>query len=177
MEKVMTDYYDPIEKQISDEISDIYNSGRCDFALEKAKDFIQKYPNSILARYEYAVMNGDYSGSVGLTPDQKEYHLNIAKIWIKELYEDHNFSTFPIKFQNSVRNEFYWFYELHQEQYELGIERIKAGNAAGNYSACVGASMLAYKKILTKDLNEAEKWAKICLTHFSEFEKVKSHLA
>lgn len=158
------------EQQINEEIRQIFNSGNCKAALEKSIEFLKEFPTSYLARYQYAVMNGDYSNEVGLSDDERKKYREICNKGIKDLVEASDFSKLPKDFQFRVRNEYYWFFELHKEQYELGIERIKE-NEIGHYSASVGASMLAMKFLRDANLLIMEDWAERSYKHFEMFER------
>lgn len=157
------------EEQLSEEISQIYNSGDCKKAVEKSIEFLQEFPKSYIARYKYAVMCGDYSYVLELSADEKKRYREIGNNGIKALVEDEDFKKYPINFQFSIRNEYYWFFELHKEQYELGIERLVASEA-GHYSASVGASMMALKQLEQGNVIQAEEWAHKSFMHFKKFE-------
>lgn len=160
------------ENDIRGEIRLLYNSGHCCEALEKSKDFLLKFPISLLARYSYAVMSGDYASDIKHSEKEKENLLKIAKLGISELYNDPSLRDYPRKFQKSVKNEYFWFHEMPEEQYNLGLNELEFDPAGGHYSACVGASMLALKKILNQNLQEGETWARKSLHHFHEFENL-----
>lgn len=159
------------EEKLDLEIRDVYNSGDCKKAIEMACAFLEKYPESFLAKYDYAVMHGDYSVTPGLSAEEKQRLLAIAKKGVSELFHDPRLAQWPSRFQKAVRNEYYWFFELPEEQYKLGIEEVNAGEN-GHYSACVGASMLALKMLKESKIKLAEEWAQKSLIHFSEFEKL-----
>lgn len=152
------------EEKIHQQIRDVYNSGDCGKAVEMSIDFLKRFPQSHLARYCYAVMHGDYSYAVIHDEAERQRLLGIAKKGITEMFNDPNRFQWPQRFQERVRNEYYWFFELHEEQYKLGLEVLKRGEN-GNYSACVGASMMALKAL-------AQEWAEKSLHHFAEFEKI-----
>lgn len=90
---------------------------------------------------------------------------------MSELLNDPSFQTWPQRFQHSVRNEYYWFFELPEEQYNLGIEILQT-RPEGHYPACVGASMMALKMLKQGKIPAAEEWGQKSLNHFHEFEKV-----
>lgn len=159
------------EWAFSKKISDVYNSGDFRKAVELAKEFLDKFPNSPLAQFEYADTHGEYANSPGHTPEEKKRLLEIAKKGLSDLFNNPQLKEWPIRFQNAVVNEYYWFFELYLEQYQFGIESISNGGP-GHYSACIGASMLAYKK-LESSVEDAEDWAKRSVYHFREFEKTK----
>lgn len=51
----------PREAELSAKISETYNSGNGKKAVEMAIDFLREFPESRVARYQHAVMHGDYS--------------------------------------------------------------------------------------------------------------------
>lgn len=159
------------EVWIHQNIRDVYNSGQCAKAVELSVEYLSKFPNSPQARYMFAVMHGDYSYDTRHSPSEKQRLLQIARDGLSQLMEHPAFSTWADDFKSRVRNEYYWFFELHQKQYELGVEQLRAGKG-GHYSACVGASMLALKLLRDGNVADAEEWARVSLTHFEEFEKV-----
>jgi hypothetical protein len=161
----------PEEQALSLEMQRIYNSGNCRLAAEMSVQCLKKFPASRKARYNYAVYHGDLSYEVGVEPEEREKLLKIAKDGFESLISDSQFLTWPQGFQDSVRNEYYWFLKMHQEQYDLGVE-INARGENGHYSACVGAAMLALKALRSLDIQSADKWAQISWSHFQEFEKV-----
>ena len=165
----MDDFSD-IEIKIFKEISSIYNSGDILRALERSKDFLNEYPSSPLARYKVAVLHGDYSDSVELESHEKEQLKKIAKSGIRELFNELSSTNWPERFKVSVKNEYYWFFEMPEEQYKLGIEQIQKGQK-GEYSACVGASMIALKELKLGNDTKAEKMARISLDFFKKFEE------
>lgn len=157
------------EQAFSQKVRDAYNRGDCGKAVELAKDFLDKFPNSPLALFTHAAMHGEYSYSPDHTPEEKKRLFEIAQKGISDLYQDARLAGWPIHFQRSVKNEYFWLFELHQEQYQLGIDEITNGRP-GHYSACVGASMMALKRI-ESSISDSEDWAKRSLYHFTEFEK------
>lgn len=159
------------EDVLANEIRDIYNSGDCKRAVELACTLLKRFPDSYRAKYSYAVMHGDYSYSSAHSAEEKNCLLEIAKKGVSDLLTNPSFQTWPQRFQYSVRNEYYWFFELPEKQYDLGIEILQTG-PEGNYPACVGASMVALKMLKQGKIPAAEEWARTSLTHFSEFEKV-----
>lgn len=148
-----------------------YNSGKMKEAYEQAADFYASNPCSLFAKFVYAGMAGDYSDDKTLPADRRSELLDTAKKLIKEVYDDANIQRYS--FCSSVRNEYFWFYQLHAEQYALGVERVSAGELRGYYSMCVGASAMAKKYLLVnKDLPGAVAWAEKSRKAFHEFEKV-----
>lgn len=160
------------EERIRAEIRSIYNSGHCDKALEMSKEFLIQFPHSFLAKYSFAVMSGDYASDYRHSREEKERLLKIARTGISELFNSLELSEYPAKFQKSVKNEYYWFHKMPEEQYNLGLTELNHNPAGGHYSACVGASMMALKKTSERKLHEAEEWAQKSLFHFREFEKL-----
>lgn len=158
------------EEHLANEIKKIYNSGQCKAAVVKSVEFLAEFPRSYLARYVYAVMHGDYSYTIGLSDDDKRKYREVGKRGVKELVEDPDFKNWPTIFQFRVRNEYCWFFELHREQYDLGLERI-AFDGLGHYGASVGASMMALKSLREKNILHAETWAKKSYAHFKKFEE------
>jgi len=162
------------EEKFHQEIRDVYNSGDCGKAVEMSIEFLERFPKSYLARYSYAVMHGDYSYAAIHGEKEKQRLLAIAKKGISEMFNDPDRFQWPQRFQERVRNEYYWFFELHDEQYKLGLEVLKRGEN-GNYSACVGASMMALKVLKEGKKALAQEWAEKSLHHFAEFEKIAPH--
>lgn len=111
-----------------------YNSGRVKEAYELAADFYRGNPESLFAKYTYAGMAGDYSDNLSLSAAKREQLLAQARQLMKEVYDDER--TRYCDFYDHVRNEYFWFHQLHAEQYELGVERVAAGNLRGYYSMC-----------------------------------------
>lgn len=161
------------ENLLTEEITKTYNSGQYQLAIEKSKAFLQEYPNSYIARYKYAVMHGDYSYTAGLSPEEKKKYREIGNQGIKALAEDPEIKRWPREFQSRLRNEYYWFYEMPLEQYNLGLEDIALNDLGGHYSATVGASMLAMKTLKAGDRAASEEWAEKSLYHFQKFEEHK----
>ncbi len=164
--------FSPKEDKIRDEIRSVYNSGRCARALEMATDFLKEFPDSLQAKYTYAVMSGDYSYEAKHSDAEKEELLKIAKAGIEELFKHPDLSQYPQRFQKSVKNEYYWFHEFPEEQYKLGINDLTIEARGAHYSACVGASMLALKMLKQGSRLVAEEWANKSWHHFQEFEKL-----
>lgn len=160
------------EEKMKDEIREVYNSGNCDQAVEMSKAFLTKFPESFLARYSYATMSGDFAYDPRHSKDEKQILLEIAKKGIAELFNDPNLSKCPASFQSNVKNEYYWFHELPELQYQLGINELETNAKGGHYSACVGASMLAFKHAHSRDFETSKNWAEKSICHFFEFEKL-----
>lgn len=161
----------PEEKELILKIRNVYNSGDGARAVELACKYLSQFPSSPHAKYNFAVMHGDYSYSPRHSAEEKLRLLEIAKQGTAELLNDPAFNTWDKTFCDSVRNEFYWFHEMPDKQFELGIERLNRGEN-GHYSACVGASMMALNELKAGRINESEDWAHKSLYHFSEFEKI-----
>ncbi|MBF0299128.1 MAG: hypothetical protein HQK51_10440 [Oligoflexia bacterium] len=150
-----------------------YNKGDMKSAYEEAVEFYKANPNSIIAKYCYAVMSGDYSYDLTLSKERAAELLEVAKKHIKELYLDERSKNCPGRWYSSIRNEYYWFYKLHEEQYNLGVEDVANGDLGGSYSMCVGAASMANKCLLeNNDIDSAKKWANKSISAFNEFEKV-----
>lgn len=160
----------PREEELAAKIRETYNAGHGKKAVEMSIDFLKEFPESRVARYHYAVTHGDYSAEIGLSEEESKRYREIGNNGFKALIADPNFKKWPFKFQFSVRNEYYWFFELHQEQYELGIETIPQSEN-GHYSACVGSSMLAFKTLKAGNIPLSEEWAEKSLIHFEKYEK------
>nr|BDT27398.1 hypothetical protein BHI3_08640 [Bacteriovorax sp. HI3] len=158
------------EKALASEIRKVYNSGNAKKAVEMSINFLKEFPESLTARYLYSVMHGDYSAELGLTQEESKRCREIANNGFQTLINDPDFKKWSWHFQFGVRNEYYWFFELHQEQYDLGIETI-ATSEDGHYSACVGASMLALKFLKERNIPLAEEWANKSFFHFEKYEK------
>lgn len=157
------------EEKIRDEIRNVYNSGDAERAKDMSIEFLARFPKSPLARYQYAVMHGD-SVTDSLAPAEKQRRLDIAKQGVSELFHDPALASWPAKFQRSVRNEYFWFFELPEKQYELGMDELAHGEN-GHYSATVGASMMALKE-LKHGGPDAREWAERSVHHFKEYEKL-----
>ena len=154
---------------------DTYNTGDMKGAYEQAVEFYKKNPNSIIAKYCYAVMSGDYSDDISLTKEKSSELLEIAKKLIKELYLDERVPNCPGRWYSSIRNEYYWFHKLPQEQYNLGVEDVANGDLGGSYSMCVGAASMANKCLLElNNFASAKEWANKSISAFNEFEKIDS---
>ena len=164
------------EIRISKEINAVYNSGNGGRAVEMAKSFLAKFPESPKARYSFAVMHGDYSSSPTHSPEEKARLTQIAKQVFAELFRDPELISWPKEFVSSVKNEFFWFHEMPREQYELGISEIENDDlVGGHYSACVGASMLALKSLESGDRESAREWAEKSFKHFQAYEILVPH--
>lgn len=148
-----------------------YNSGKMSQAHEQAAAFYARNPGSLFAKFLYAAMSGDYADDLTLPEARRRELSATARGLIKEVYEDKNLPR--CEFYSHARNEYFWFHQLHEEQYALGEERVARGELRGYYSMCVGASAMA-KKILTveRDRPGAEAWAAKAAAAFREFEKL-----
>lgn len=148
-----------------------YNSGKMREAYELAEDFYRRNPGSVFGKFAYAGMAGDYSDDLSLTSEKRKELLDTAKKLIKEVYEDERAMRYD--FYAHVRNEYFWFHQLHEQQYALGEELVAKGALRGYYSMCVGASAMARKCLLEKNEPEsATMWADRSVKAFHEFEKV-----
>lgn len=164
------------EVRLHREINAVYNSGDGGRAVEMAQDFLAKFPESPKARYAFAVMHGDYSSSPTHSPEEKSRLLQIAKQYFAKLFRDPDLNSWPKEFVSSVKNEYFWFFELPHEQYELGISEIEDKDfIGGHYSACVGASMLALKSLQSGDQVAAREWAEESFKHFQAYEILVPH--
>jgi hypothetical protein len=150
---------------------EVYNAGDGAQAVQLAIEYYEQFPQSLQAKYSYAVMHGDYSTDPIHNDGERQRLLQIAKTGIAELYNHPQRSQWDIAFQNRVRNEYYWFFELHDEQYKLGLER----GDTGHYSATVGAAMMAVKVLRAGNKTQSEEWAHKSLKHFESFEKIAPH--
>ncbi len=154
---------------------EIYNSGEMKYAYEMAFNGFQNNCNDLYYKYLYAVMAGDYSFDKDLAIEKQAELLAVAKKLIKEVFEDDKFKLYPDKFIITVRNEYYFFYKLFEEQFNLGRENVENGISGGHYSMCVGATELAKKYLKEKKNDQASLWATKELHAFTEFEKVDPH--
>ncbi len=160
------------ERDFQTKNRNVYNSGRIRESFEAAAEFHQNHPESVLAKLEHAIKGGDYSYDSSLDETTRETLRNQAKVWIAEIFHHPQLQRYPAQFIRRVRNEFYWFFELHEEQYRLGLEEQAKGAPRSHYPQCVGASAQARKVLIEKeDLAEAERWAALSLAAFYEFEK------
>jgi hypothetical protein len=157
------------EKILTKEINEVYNAGELKRAMELSVEFLKEFPKSHIARYEYSVAHGDYSYSSELSDDEKRNYREIANKGIKALAEDPELPRWDQKFQFRVRNEYYWFFQMPEEQYNLGIEKLAMGEP-GHYSATVGASMMALRELKNRNPDSAKDWAQKALLHFEKFE-------
>lgn len=151
-------------------IADVYNSGDCEAAVRLADEFLREHPNAPLARYCVAVMRGDFSYDSRHSVEEASRLKQIAISGVWALLEDPQFGEWPLPFQHRVRNEHYFFNEMSEEQYQLGLERIALGEE-GDYPACVGASGMALRLLKAGDVEAATSWARKSIQHFAEFEK------
>lgn len=108
-----------------------------------------------------------------MTEGARKDLLETARKGISELVADSRLSSFPKDFQYGLRDESCWFFQLHEEQYNLGVESLANGRERGHYSKCVGAASQA-EKLLREggDLASVEEWATRSLEVFREFEKI-----
>lgn len=152
-------------------VRETYNSGRVKEACEMAENFYRGRQESLLGKFYCAAMAGDYSDDILLSAEKRGELLALARKLIKEVYEDKRAPLY--EFWDHVRNEYFWFHQLHSEQYALGAERVAAGAPRGYYSMCVGASAMAKKCLLeNNDLGTARAWAEKAVSAFHEFEKL-----
>jgi hypothetical protein len=148
-----------------------YNSGKVGEAYEQAAAFYRRNPESLFAKFNFAGMAGDYSDDIALPTEKRNELRGLAKRLISEVYQDERAKLY--EFYRHVQNEYYWFHQLHEEQYALGVEFVREGVPRGYYSMCVGASAMAVKCLLEKkDQAGAAMWAERSVSAFHEFEKV-----
>ena len=161
------------EERFHQEIRSVYNKGNGALAVEMSKGLLDKFPNSQLAQFVFGVVHGDYSYDEAQSIEEKSRLRSIAKKSIEKLFSDPNLDSCPPTFVRTVKNEYFWFSEMPEEQYKLGIEVVRKGEdlRGGHYSACVGASMLALKQINSGGVQNSQKWAEISLQHFHDFER------
>ena len=113
---------------------------------------------------------------LGLNRNKRRQELlGVAKELIKEVYLDPTMGRYEATFVMAFKNEYFFFYQLHEEQYNLGVEHVKDGFTRGYYSMCVGATEMAKKMLRAGDLDGAKAWATKGLDAFREFEKVDPH--
>jgi tetratricopeptide (TPR) repeat protein len=159
------------EEESSAEISKTYNSGESALAVEMAKEFLKIYPESILAQFNFAALHGDYSYSPIHNQEESQRLLLIAKHGISELFHHPSLLHWPDKLRRNIQNEYYWFFELHEEQYNHGQNLLKEG-ISGHYSSCVGASMMALKELRSKNFETTQIWAERAIKNFKEFQQL-----
>ncbi|MBI5743537.1 MAG: hypothetical protein HY952_03200 [Elusimicrobia bacterium] len=161
----------PEERTFRQHLLALYNSGKMREAYDQAKEFYAAHPGTILAKYLYAAMAGDFSDDISLPEEMRTELRETAKSLIKEVYEHKDLPQF--EFSSHAKNEYFWFHKLHGQQYQLGEERVAAGEQRGYYSMCVGASAMAKKCLLElNDKNSAAAWAEKSIKAFHEFEKI-----
>ncbi len=161
----------PEERTFKEHIRAVYNSGKMQEAYEQAKEYYLGNKDSLLAKYLYAGMAGDYADAPALQEEEKAELRETAKRLIKEVYEHEDLER--TEFSSHARNEYFWFHQLHEQQYHFGTKRVAAGEARGYYSMCVGASAMAKKCLLEpNDKNNAAAWAQKAIDAFHEFEKI-----
>jgi len=161
----------PEERTFKAHLRAVYNSGKVQEAYEQARDNYTANPDSLLAKFLYAGMAGDYSDDIMLSDEQKKELRDIAKRLTKEVYEHRDLER--TEFCSHARNEYFWFHELYDQQYRFGQECVTAGEPRGYYSMCVGASAMAKKCLLElNDRNSALAWAQKSIEAFHEFEKI-----
>lgn len=157
------------ENEIFTKITDVYNSGEYEQAYELAHNFLIKFPNSIKAKYKLAVMAGDSSEQGILSDDIKTQRMAMAKEMINDLFQSYEQVDLPDLLNYRIRNEYYWFFKEHKNQFDLGLEMLSI-DLPGHYSCCVGASMQSTKLIDQKD--EAKSWAILSIEHFDRFVEI-----
>lgn len=164
----------PEEQAFKEHIRAVYNSGKMSEAYEQAKEYYLSHKDSLLAKYLYAGMAGDYADDASLPEKRKADLRETAKRLIKEVYEHEDLEY--TEFSSHVKNEYYWFHQLHEQQYRFGEMRVAAGEPRGYYSMCVGASAMAKKCLQElKDKSRAALWAKKSVEAFDQFERVDPH--
>jgi len=162
----------PEQKEFHRHCMDTYNSGNMKTAFELALLSYEQDKNNLFYKYMYAVLCGDYSFDKKLETHEQQELLAIAKKLLKEVFEDKEMSRYSDNLVSSIKNEYYFFNQLFEDQYNLGKERVANGQGHGTYSMCVGAAELAKKRIDEKNISEAQSWAKKSLDAFLEFEKI-----
>lgn len=164
----------PEERAFREHIRAVYNSGKVRESYEQAKEYYLRHKDSLLAKYLYAGMAGDYADDISLLEEKKAELRETAKRLIKEVFEHEDLDR--TEFSSSARNEYFWFHQLHEDQYRFGETRIAAGEPRGYYSMCVGASAMAKKCLLElKDRTGAATWAQKSVKAFEQFEKIDPH--
>lgn len=175
----MTDITHPIkltteEQAFKEHVRAVYNNGQMQEAYELAKEYYLGHKDSLLAKYLYAGMAGDYADAPLLQEEKKTEMRETAKRLIKEVYDHEDLER--TEFSSAAKNEFYWFHQLHEEQYHFGKKRVAAGEVRGYYSMCVGASAMAKRCLLElKDKPRAATWAEKSAEAFRQFEKIDPH--
>ena len=164
----------PEERAFKEHVQTVYNSGKMQEAYELAKEYYLGHKDSLLAKYLYAGMAGDYADVPLLQEEKKAELRETAKHLIKEVYEHEDLER--TEFYSAAKNEYYWFHQLHEEQYNFGEKRVASGEVRGYYSMCVGASAMAKKCLLElKDKPGAATWAQKSAEAFRQFEKIDPH--
>ena len=157
------------------ECRQLYNSGHMKEAYEMALERYKQSPDQLFYKFMYAIMAGDYSFDESLRQEKREELLGVAKELIKEVYFDPMMGRYEPILVTAFKNEYFFFYQLYEEQYNHGVENVANGIIRGYYSMCVGATEMAKKKLRTGDLEGAKVWATKGLDAFHEFEKIDPH--
>ncbi|MBF0363261.1 MAG: L-2-amino-thiazoline-4-carboxylic acid hydrolase [Oligoflexia bacterium] len=163
------------QQEFDTKCREVYNSGRMKESYEMTVDAYKNNPNDLYYKYMYAVQCGDYHDDKNLPEDKQKKLLATAKKLIKEVFEDETMPLYPEKLVYAIKNEYYFFHQLHEEQFNLGKERVAKGNLRGYYSMCVGATELACQYTMNSNADQAKIWAQKALDAFAEFEKVDPH--
>ncbi|SMF41584.1 hypothetical protein [Pseudobacteriovorax antillogorgiicola] len=127
-------------------------------AYEMTLKYKSQYPNSDHAKYISAVMAGDYSELLSRQEERE-----IKEKASKDLFEImERLGQLPIKYQNLLRNEYYYHSNQFLNQYLLGREQESSrSKSTGNFSIGVGGSEYAYELILSGKVAEAQRFAKM----------------
>lgn len=148
--------------------------GNYENALEIVLNGLQQFPRYFGFQKHLATLLGDYSSHFSGT--FKEAMLNRSKEIFNKLMKEldgHSRSR-----MYSFKNEYYFRFGMHCEQYELGLERVKEYfNTAdwqdegtwGYYSQGVGAAQYAKELLLQGNKNLAFDYAQKALVAWAQF--------
>lgn len=149
----------------------IYNTGECKQAMEMAREFARKSPDSLEMRFLAATLAGDLSYDETRDPLERAELLTHARQEISLLYHDKARHRMSARQENGLANEYFRFFKLHMEQYAHGLKVMAHGDQRGSYSVCVGASSESVRVLLEEqDVECAQVWARRALVAFDDFQ-------
>lgn len=144
------------EKNVA-EIYRLSNGGQYTRAYLLARACKRKFPGHIHFEYAALVMYGDDESGRSKAEVKRRHHF--AAKGLKKLFP--KLKGVPLRFQASVRNEYYWFSHQPLKQYQLGKQMVRRGLPRAVYSQGVGAVELAKKYLREGDRGNSLKWARI----------------